>query len=207
MSTTTNKRRAEEEATPQEYPALPLSDSAVWYYPSLGTAYDDEQDDECNGIGGNKGKRSRWSRKGKMTSWGPAEGSWVEEEHARKRMRLLLPLERRSPSPPTLPHLERAFSPPFTAPYPPPNVPHLSYTSFVMDKAVTHTYRSSLLDELEHSTNELVEGESVMRRALGRLWQVLREETDGGSAPVVVPKREDDDDEQDQVAKRVARAP
>nr|GAT49742.1 predicted protein [Mycena chlorophos] len=205
----TSKRRVED-TTPQIPIPLPLSDSAAWYYPSLGIADEDEYDDEQydnRGNWGNKGKRSRWSRRGKMTSWGPGGGNGQEEEHARKRMRLLLPPETRSPSPPTLPHLDRASAPAFTAPYPPPNTIPQSFTECVLDKDVTHTFRSTLLDELEQSTNELVEGESTLRRALGRLWQVLREETDGGSAPVVVAKREDEDDEQDDVAKRLSRAP
>ncbi|KAJ7169566.1 hypothetical protein C8R46DRAFT_1162360 [Mycena filopes] len=49
-----------------------------------------------------------------------------------------------------------------------------------------------------------------MRKALGRLWQVISEETDASDGPAVVPKQEDDEedgDELDEVAKRVARAP
>jgi len=60
-----------------------------------------------------------------------------------------------------------------------------------MDKAVTHTFRSKLLDELEQATNGLIEGEATMRRALGRLWQVINEESDGRGDMAVVPKREE----------------
>ena len=60
-----------------------------------------------------------------------------------------------------------------------------------MDKAVTHTFRSKLLDELEQATNGLIEGEATMRRALGRLWQVINEEPDRRGDMAVVPKREE----------------
>lgn len=50
-----------------------------------------------------------------------------------------------------------------------------------------------------------------MRRALGRLWQVISEDPDERSdKPSFVPKREDEDEEpeeQDERAKRLARAP
>lgn len=133
------------------------------------------------------------------------------EERARKRIKLLLPQERRSPSPPTLPHLARTPSPPLVSPYPAPNLHHTSYASFVLDKSITHTFRSSLLDELEHATNGLIEGEATVKRALGRLWQVMSEDPDmkSGEAPMV-PKREDADDEPDELddqARRLARAP
>ena len=80
-----------------------------------------------------------------------------------------------------------------------------------MDKSVTHTFRSGLLDELEQATNGLIEGEGNLKRALGRLWQVMSEDPDRtkGTAPLV-PKREDEDDDTDDPddqARRVARAP
>ncbi|KAJ7042559.1 hypothetical protein C8F04DRAFT_1076313 [Mycena alexandri] len=210
---TNGKRRAEDSS----HPVLPLSDQNFWYYPSQGHDYDDEdeeEDDTTGPFGGNWGaktkRRARWTRRGKITAWGPGVGDWEEEDRARKRMKLLHPQEPRSPSPPLLPHLSRSVSPPIQSPYPPPTSQHLSYSSFVMDKAVTHTFRSNLLDELENATNGLIEGEGTMRKALGRLWQVISEETDASSVPAVVPKREDDDedaDDLDDVAKRVARAP
>jgi hypothetical protein len=68
-----------------------------------------------------------------------------------------------------------------------------------------------LLDELEHATNSLIEGEATMGRALGRLWQVLREDQDERTNGVsLVPKREDEDEdpeEQDDKDRRLARAP
>jgi hypothetical protein len=80
-----------------------------------------------------------------------------------------------------------------------------------MDKAVTHSFRSSLLDELEQATNGLIEGESTLRRALGRLWQVI---SDGPHSPLednsLVPKREEQEeggDEQDEREERLARGP
>ncbi|KAF8058271.1 hypothetical protein FPV67DRAFT_1524722 [Lyophyllum atratum] len=195
-------------------PQLPLSDHNNWYYPSHG--YDSEEETlESGSRGGNWGnktvKGARWVRRGKITSWGPAMDDWEEEERARKRIKLLLPQERRSPSPPTLPHLQRSPSPPLVSPYPPPDPQHLSYASFVMEKSVTHTFRSNLLDELEHATNGLIEGEATMRRALGRLWQAMSEDPDetlGDSS--LIPKREDEDadaDEDDDRARRLARAP
>ncbi|KAG6897920.1 hypothetical protein C0992_009072 [Termitomyces sp. T32_za158] len=135
---------------------------------------------------------------------------WESEERARKRLKLLLPQERRSPSPPSLPHLERSPSPPLVSPYPPPNVQHLSYASFVMDKSVTHSFRSNLLDELEHATNTLIEGEAIMNRAMGRLWQVLNENSDTVSEDAsLIPKQEDGDGDanEDDVTRRIDRAP
>ncbi|KAJ7462703.1 hypothetical protein B0H11DRAFT_1815747 [Mycena galericulata] len=211
---TNGKRRAEEPSS--SLPVLPLSDQNFWYYPSHGNLSDDEDDDQspetlAGGNWGAKTKRhARWARRGKITSWGPGVGEWEEEERARKRMKLLLPQVPRSPSPPSLPHLSRSLSPPIQSPYPPPTTQHFSYSSFVMDKAVTHTFRSNLLDELEHATNGLIEGEGTMRKALGRLWQVISEENDASSVPAVVPKQEDDEedgDELDDVSKRLARAP
>lgn len=126
---------------------------------------------------------------------------------------MLLPQERRSPSPPTLPHLSRSPSPPLTSPYPPPASVHLSYSSFVLDKSVTYTFRSKLLDELEHATNGLIEGEATLRHALGRLWQVMSEDPDQKEmeteAPVI-PKMEDEDEngeDRDDRSQRIIRAP
>ncbi|KAF8168285.1 hypothetical protein B0H34DRAFT_684954 [Crassisporium funariophilum] len=202
----------------QEHPngdLLPLSDRNAWYYPSHGH----DSDEEELGVGSQEGnwghktaKGARWVRRGKITAWGPEMDDWEAEDRARKRIKLLLPQERRSPSPPTLPHLGRSPSPPLISPYPPPNSHHLSYSSFVLDKSVTHTFRSSLLDELEHATNGLIEGEATMKRALGRLWQVMSEDPDKATDDAsVVPKREDEDEEEseelDYQARRVARAP
>ncbi|KAG1716352.1 hypothetical protein ID866_836 [Astraeus odoratus] len=130
------------------------------------------------------------------------------EDRARQRLRSLLPTERRSPSPPRLPHL-RSPSPPLVAPYPPPVAQHLSFTSFVMDKSVTHSFRANLLDELEYATNSLIEGEAMMKRALGRLWQVINEDPcrEHGEEEVV-PKREDADSnvDEEELDRRYPRA-
>lgn len=80
-----------------------------------------------------------------------------------------------------------------------------------MDKAVTHTFRSSLLDELEHATNGLIEGETMMKRALGKLWHVMSEDPDRRNGEVsLVPKREEeelDTEDPDDRNRRLARAP
>ena len=77
-----------------------------------------------------------------------------------------------------------------------------------MDKAVTTSFRSRLLDELENATNGLIEGEATMKCALGRLWQVMSEDPDNVGDDSVVPKLEDEDEEgHDERARRVARAP
>ncbi|KZP32253.1 hypothetical protein FIBSPDRAFT_907345 [Athelia psychrophila] len=122
-----------------------------------------------------------------------------EEDRARKRVKLLLPQENRSPSPPCLSHLQSP-SPPLVSPYPPPITQHLNYSSFVMDKSVTHSFRSSLLDELEQATNNLIEGEATMRKAMGRMWQVIAEDSDKNTGeavdPVVPLKREEEDEDE-----------
>lgn len=167
-------------------------------------------------------------RHGKMTPWGPGMDDWAvrrvffriedqslmtkqAEERARKRLKLMLPQRSRSPSPPCIPHLERASSPPLVSPFPPPQSVHLSYSSFVLDKSVTHTFRSRLLDELEQATNGLIEGETTLRRALGRLWQVMSEDPDTKDKKIaVITKREEEDNIQgleDPRDRRVARAP
>lgn len=120
-----------------------------------------------------------------------------------------MPREERSPSPPTLPHLDRAVTPPLVMPYPQPSRQHYTYTSFVMDKAVTHTFRSTLLSELEEATNRLIEGEAAMKRALGQLWQVIND-SQREPADSMLPKQEEADgnvDERDDREQRHARAP
>ncbi|KAH8100503.1 hypothetical protein BXZ70DRAFT_937537 [Cristinia sonorae] len=193
---------------------LPSNDINAWYYPSHGYGDDAEDDDVRFNTGtGNWGRKmnrdARWIRRGKMTAWGPAMEEWEAEERARKRIRLLVSQQPEDDDTPiTLPHL-RSPSPPAVSPYPPPATQHTTYTSFIMDKSVTHTYRSDLLDELEQATNGLIEGETLLRRALGRLWQVMNEDPDEGTESPVVPKREEggDGDENDDRDERVARAP
>lgn len=96
-----------------------------------------------------------------------------------------------------------------------------------MSRAVTHSFRSPLIEDLERVTNGLIEGEGHMKRALGRLWQVMSEDPDKATtatanaradqlvASGIVPKREDEEDEGDGMGdsavddkeKRIARAP
>ncbi|TFK57484.1 hypothetical protein OE88DRAFT_1691226 [Heliocybe sulcata] len=197
------------------YVSLPSSDHNSWYFPCHG--YDSDQEERVSSVQGNWGlkhtKNARWMRRGKMVAWGPGMDDWEAEERARKRIRhMLSTTERdRSLSPPSLPHL-RYPSPPLCAPYPAPEKQHLSYASFVMDKGVTHSFRSSLLEDLEQATNNLIQGEGNMRRALGRLWQVMSEDPDKRqNRPPLVPKPEPQDEpaeeDEDAMERRVSRAP
>ncbi|EKM60852.1 uncharacterized protein PHACADRAFT_133695 [Phanerochaete carnosa HHB-10118-sp] len=195
------------------YVSLPSNDAMPWYYPSHGTDFENE-DNTANytAVAGNWGRKrvgdARWVRKGKMAAWGPNYEEWEIEDQARKRLKILLPTEPDPDAPITLPHL-RSPTPPLTSPYPAPNTQHLTYTSFVLDKGVTQAFRSKMLDELEESTNSIIEQEGILRRALGRLWQALSEDPDtpAGDADVI-PKREDEDVEGDsERERRLARAP
>ncbi len=77
-----------------------------------------------------------------------------------------------------------------------------------MDKSITHTFRSGLLDELEQATNGLIEGEATLKRALGRLWQVMSENPEKKKENTLVPKREDEDDaDGDDQTRRMSRTP
>lgn len=79
-----------------------------------------------------------------------------------------------------------------------------------MDRAVTHSFRSSLLDELEQSTNDLIEGESTLRKALGRLWQVINQCPEDPPVSVLLAHKQEDDDKKDPESEResrLARAP
>jgi len=189
-----------------------LNDHNAWYYPSQG--FDPETESlNISVSGGNWGKKTmkgcRWVRRGKIAAWGPNMDEWEAEDRARQRIRNLLPIERRSPSPPILPHL-RSPSPPLVAPYPPPVTQHYSFTSFVMDNSVTHSFRSNLLDELEHATNSLIEGEAIMKQALGRLWQVINEDAgERHRIEEVIPKREEADGNvgEDDLDGRLAHSP
>ncbi|THH32330.1 hypothetical protein EUX98_g1860 [Antrodiella citrinella] len=193
---------------------LPSNDINSWYYPSHGYNSDADDDDvRYNTSTGNWGKKThkdaRWIRTRKMTAWGPGIEEWETEERARKRLRMIIPPPEDDDTPVALPHL-RSPSPPAMSPYPKPASEHTSYTSFIMDKGVTHTYRSNLFDELEQATNGLIEGETVLRRALGRLWQVMNTDPDKDTVgSSIVPKREEagDGEEDDERDERMARAP
>ncbi|KLO20514.1 hypothetical protein SCHPADRAFT_897793 [Schizopora paradoxa] len=143
---------------------------------------------------GNWGKKSmkgaQFVRKGKMAAWGPTRGEWEVEERARKRLRHLLPSSR-SPSPPTLSHL-REDSPPTQSPYLPPSDEHTSCSTFVLDPAMAHSFRTHLLNDLQQTTDNLIEGETTLKRALGRLWVVLGEDHDDAGD---LAKREETDDD------------
>ncbi|KAI0702461.1 hypothetical protein BC835DRAFT_1320757 [Cytidiella melzeri] len=194
------------------YVGLPSNDTHGWYYPSHGYDTDeDELDVRFSTAAGNWGRKAardaRWVRHGKMAAWGPSMEEWEIEERARKRLKLLLPSSPDLDEPVRLPHL-RSPTPPLTSPYPTPNTQHLSYTSFVLDESVTQAFRSQMLNELQQVTNNIIEGEATLRRALGRLWQVMSEEPSKTILNGVVPKREDDDiDEDDDREQRLARAP
>ena len=166
--------------SPQESIHPPLDDYNSWYYPSHGYTSDEEHptDIQRQGNWGRKlSKGARWIRKGKMAAWGSGLEDWEGEERARKRLKAMLADSPSSPPTPELPHL-RSPSPPLVAPYPEPVTQHLSFTSFVMDKAVTHSFRTPLLDDLELATDGLIEGEATLRRALGKLWRVMHTDPD-----------------------------
>ncbi|KZT19389.1 hypothetical protein NEOLEDRAFT_1102312 [Neolentinus lepideus HHB14362 ss-1] len=197
------------------YVSVPSNDHNSWYFPCHG--YDSDEEERVSSVQGNWGlkhtKNSRWMRRGKMVAWGPGMDDWEAEERARKRVKYMLSRTQldRSPSPPSLPHL-RSPSPPLRAPYPAPEKQHLSYASFVMDKGVTHSFRSSLLEDLEQATNNLIQGEGDMRRALGRLWQVMSEDPDKRQnrvplVPKPEPQDEPGDEDQDTMERRFSRAP
>ena len=131
------------------------------------------------------------------------------EERARRRLKQMLSRSR-SASPPTLPHL-RESPPPMTAPYAPPATEHTSYAAFVLDPAMTHSYRTHLLADLQHTTENLIQGEAMLNRAFGRLWKVLSEEENvRKSGPEEQAKREDAENEEEEMTereRRIARAP
>ncbi|KAF8482154.1 hypothetical protein DFH94DRAFT_735380 [Russula ochroleuca] len=191
----------------------PTKDSNSWYHPSLEGASGDEEEpiEVAKGNWGRKtAKGARWLRKGKLAAWGPGMEEWEADERARKRIRSLLPPDNRSPSPPVLPHL-RSPSPPLIAPYVTLPAQHLNYTSFVMDRGVTHSFRSPLLEDLERATNGLIEGEAGMKRAFGRLWEVISKDPDQVHLKdAVIPKREDESEDTNadgEKERRLARAP
>ncbi|KIY51375.1 hypothetical protein FISHEDRAFT_37161, partial [Fistulina hepatica ATCC 64428] len=195
----------------------PLNDSNLWFYPSHGVDDENAPDINPGAPMGNWGcknlKGARWVRSGKMAAWGP-DLEDEEAQRSRKRLKMMLPPPPRSPSPPILPHLERSPSPALIAPHVPPMTDHTTYTAFIMDKSVTHTFRSKLLEELENVTNGLIQGEATMKRALGKLWEAVRAAHDRRSpddtpeALTFITKQEDDmQTDDDDKARRLARAP
>ncbi|THH09879.1 hypothetical protein EW145_g1701 [Phellinidium pouzarii] len=191
-----------------------------YYYPSFVASDSDESELPAGVARGNWGKKAmkgaRWVRRGKAAAWGPNKGEWEVEERARKRLQQLMEPPR-SPSPPTLSHL-REMSPPLGAPYARPASTHGSYSAFVLDPAMAHSYRTHLLGDLQQTTENLIQGEATLSSALGRLWKVLSEEEHvfvdnnevGSAEGVDVAKREegeDDDDDMSDRGRRLARAP
>lgn len=147
---------------------------------------------------GNKFEQeAKWLRRDKLSSWSPQKEEWEIEERARKRLSAALFSKPRSPSPPRL-HL-RSPSPPLVPPYPVPATQHLSFTSFVLDPAAQRSFRSEMINDLEQATCTLIEGETQLRRAMGRLWQVLSDNADsrnknGPSNQIAITKQEDSDE-------------
>jgi len=80
-----------------------------------------------------------------------------------------------------------------------------------MDRGVTHSFRSPMLEDLERATNGLIEGEAGMKRAFGRLWEVLSKDPDQVHLKdAVIPKREDESEDanaEGEKERRLARAP
>jgi hypothetical protein len=79
-----------------------------------------------------------------------------------------------------------------------------------MDRGVTHSFRSPLLEDLERATNGLIEGEAGMKRVFGRLWEVISKDPDDHLKDAVIPKREDeceDTNAEGEKERRIARAP
>ncbi len=80
-----------------------------------------------------------------------------------------------------------------------------------MDRSVTHSFRSLMLEDLERATNGLIEGEAGMKRAFGRLWEVLSKDPDQVlPKDVVIPKQEDESEgtnAEGERERRLARAP
>ncbi|KZT40115.1 hypothetical protein SISSUDRAFT_983781 [Sistotremastrum suecicum HHB10207 ss-3] len=138
-------------------------------------------DDEELSVGNPRGnwgnklvKGAQWVRRGKIVAWSPGRDDAEMEDLVRSRVKKMLPRPDRSPSPPLLPHL-RSPSPPLVAMHPSLSPQNRSYTSFIMDQSVQHSFRSPLLEDLEKATESLIEGEAALRRSLGRLWQLLSE--------------------------------
>ncbi|KAH8120572.1 hypothetical protein DFH11DRAFT_1560811 [Phellopilus nigrolimitatus] len=198
---------------PNEEPYIMPLGHPEHYYTSQASSDSEEGELPAGVAGGNWGKKAtksaRWVRRGKAVAWGPRKVEWEAEERARKRVRQLM-RPSRSPSPPTLRHL-RETSPPLSAPYTRPASAHGSYSAFVLDPAMAHSYRTHLLGDLQQTTENLVQGEATVTRALGRLWKVLSEEEHGesGANAEGVAKREeaDEDDEMSERDRRIARAP
>jgi len=62
-----------------------------------------------------------------------------------------------------------------------------------MDPSVQHSFRSAMIGDINRAINNLIEGESAMKRAVGRLWQAIysmkKEEDTGGPAGPSEPQK------------------
>jgi hypothetical protein len=79
-----------------------------------------------------------------------------------------------------------------------------------LDKSVTHSFRCGFLDDLEQATNGLIEDETNLRKALGRLWQVISESPDDtlrAASPAPKQENEDEKSQEDDQESRTTRAP
>ncbi|KAJ1310340.1 hypothetical protein OPQ81_007079 [Rhizoctonia solani] len=173
----------------------PSRDRNEWYYPTVRPIEDEETElpmshgKRHRGNWGNKMQPgARWLKLGKCSSWGPSHAEWEMEERARKRLkRLLPPPESSEPPSPRLPH-HRSPTPPSTAPYASPISIHSSFSSFVLDPSVQHSFHSTTINELERTASELIEAESALRRALGSLFRAMDVEADEDRRRFALPK-------------------
>ncbi|QRV86198.1 hypothetical protein RhiJN_14216 [Ceratobasidium sp. AG-Ba] len=179
-------RSSRNHAVSEGLDVAPSRDRNEWYYPMARSEFQDGDFDytfrpsgSSRGNWGNKLQSgARWKRQGKSSNWGAGYAEWEMEERARKRLKILLPdAESSSPPSPRLPH-RRSPTPPSVAPYAPPIAIHSSFTSFVLDPSVQHSFHSSTISELERTATELIEGESALRRALGSLFRAMDVEAD-----------------------------
>ena len=79
----------------------------------------------------------------------------------------------------------------------------MSFTSFILDPATQHSFRSGMLTDLERATCRLIEGEASLQQAMGQLWEVLSDDIDDqvkdhpeNARSATVPKQEDIEEEE-----------
>ncbi|KAF8744292.1 hypothetical protein RHS02_02040, partial [Rhizoctonia solani] len=173
----------------------PSRDRNEWYYPTVRTVDEEETEPPVahgkrhRGNWGNKMQaNARWMKLGKCSSWGPSHAEWEMEERARKRLkRMLPPTESSEPPSPRLPQ-RRSPTPPSAAPYASPISIHSSFSSFVLDPSIQHSFHSTTINELERTASELIEGEGALRRALGALFRAMDVEADEDRRRFALPR-------------------
>ncbi|CAE7194140.1 unnamed protein product [Rhizoctonia solani] len=170
----------------------PSRDRNEWYYPTIEDGATEPLVNGGKRHRGNWGNKmqegARWMKLGKASAWGPSHAEWEMEERARKRLKRLLPQpETTEPLSPRLPH-RRSSTPPSMAPYASPISIHSSYSSFVLDPSVQHSFHSATINELERTASELIEAESALRRALGSLFRAMDVEADEDKRRFALPK-------------------